>query len=308
MFQVAKPLFLIAESPMHPGSGSALGIVDQPIQRESHTGFPKIEASSLKGSLRNSLELSKGHNDLEVIVAFGPENGNDHAAALGFTDARLLLFPVESMKGVFAWITCPVALQRFQNDLLNTKSVKDFNIENLPGFIEEGKALVTADSNEIIVGKQVILEEYAFDCEKKDDIKIQSKPLAKWFAEKLFPNGNLWAEKLKKSLVVVSNDTFKDFVTLSTEVITRNKIDNETGTASDTGLFTEEYLPTETVLYSLVLASPQMKQGGKDANGMMSFFENHVQNGGQVIQVGGNSTLGKGITRIVIPNLNNQKS
>ncbi|MBK9462153.1 MAG: hypothetical protein IPN94_22720 [Sphingobacteriales bacterium] len=32
---------------------------------------------------------------------------------------------------------------------------------------------------------------------------------------------------------------------MSTEVITRTKIDNETGTVEDGALFTEEYLPTE---------------------------------------------------------------
>ena len=56
MFKIARPLFLICETPLHAGSGDALGVVDLPIQRERHTGFPKIEASSLKGALRESFE------------------------------------------------------------------------------------------------------------------------------------------------------------------------------------------------------------------------------------------------------------
>ena len=52
MFKQAKPLFLIVETPLHAGSGSDLGIVDLPIQREKHTDYPKIEASGLKGSIR----------------------------------------------------------------------------------------------------------------------------------------------------------------------------------------------------------------------------------------------------------------
>ncbi len=43
MWKEAKPMFIIAETPIHPGSGSELGIVDLPIQRERHTNFPKIE-------------------------------------------------------------------------------------------------------------------------------------------------------------------------------------------------------------------------------------------------------------------------
>jgi len=56
MFQISKPLFLICETPLHAGSGDSLGIVDLPIQREKHTSFPKIEASSLKGALREAFE------------------------------------------------------------------------------------------------------------------------------------------------------------------------------------------------------------------------------------------------------------
>ena len=33
------------------------------------------------------------------------------------TDARLLAFPVRSLKGVFAWVTCPAVLERFHRDL-----------------------------------------------------------------------------------------------------------------------------------------------------------------------------------------------
>ena len=49
MFKVAKPVFLIVETPLHAGSGSDLGAVDLPIQRERHTDFPKVEGSSVKG-------------------------------------------------------------------------------------------------------------------------------------------------------------------------------------------------------------------------------------------------------------------
>ncbi len=47
------------------------------------------------------------------------------------------------------------------------------------------------------------------------------------------------------------HDDFKNFVKMFTEVITRTKIDNIKGTVKDGALFTEEYLPAETVMYSL---------------------------------------------------------
>ena len=52
MFLKSQPIFIKAETPLHMGSGTSLGIVDMPIQREKHTSYPKIEASGLKGSMR----------------------------------------------------------------------------------------------------------------------------------------------------------------------------------------------------------------------------------------------------------------
>lgn len=56
MFLKFQPFFIIAETPVHADSGSELGIVDLPIQRERHTAFPKIEGSGLKGCIREAFE------------------------------------------------------------------------------------------------------------------------------------------------------------------------------------------------------------------------------------------------------------
>jgi CRISPR-associated protein Cmr4 len=65
MFKKAKLFFLLAETPLHPGSGGdSTGIVDLPIQRERYTNFPKIEASSLKGSLREA--FSNANKEIQI--------------------------------------------------------------------------------------------------------------------------------------------------------------------------------------------------------------------------------------------------
>jgi CRISPR-associated protein Cmr4 len=46
-------LYLFTRTPLHVGAGSAVGAIDQPIQRERHTGFPLIPGSSIKGVLRD---------------------------------------------------------------------------------------------------------------------------------------------------------------------------------------------------------------------------------------------------------------
>jgi CRISPR-associated protein Cmr4 len=307
MFQQTKTLFLVCETPLHAGSGDSLGVVDLPIQRERHTQFPKIEASSLKGALREAFESKlKSRKDDQIIRAFGPdEDGADHAGAMAFSDARLLLFPVKSMKGVFAWVTCPKVLKQLQRDLTIANSLpSDLDLSK----IEKNTCCTTADITYSIANKdKIVLEEYTFTV-KKDN---ETSKLASWLSEKLFTHAGIepfWKNHLSNNLVVLSDDDFTDFVTLSTEVITRIKINNDTGTVQTGALFNEEYLPAESVLYSLVMAANEFidkakleKRGGarKEATEIMSFFETTIE---QIsyLQIGGNATLGKGIVHTII--------
>jgi len=315
MFKKSKLFFIIAETPLHPGSGGEIiGLVDLPIQRERHTNFPKIEASGLKGCIREAFENSNKQislnsqqiniNDKKIIsLVFGPEDTEEaHAGALAFTDARILLFPVKSLKGVFAWITCPMVLERFKEDLKLTNIIDrslnvDFStlINTLP------------EQTNISIESKVVLEEFTFELkENKETSKI-----AKYLAEKIFPNDTykFWREKLEKDLVILSDEDFEQFVTSSTEVITRTRIDNVTGTVKSGALWTEEYLPQDTILYSIAMASPvrvekdeakgvfKAETPDKEAKKVLQFFELGIPD---VIQIGGNQTIGKGIVRIQI--------
>lgn len=320
MFKSAKPMFLIVETPLHAGSGSDLGIVDLPIQREKHTDYPKIEASGIKGGIREvfstqphlkKLERSWNITSVEdkkyqeaINLAFGPEQGDLHAGALGFTDARLLLFPVKSVSGVFGWITCPAVLERFKHDL----AICQPRIPLDGSLPEENQIPPYCDL--IVKDRKIVLEEYTFEVEETDDCKR----FADWIAENGLPSDdvyNYWREKLRRSLVVLSDNDFRDFVTLSTEVIARIKIDQKSGTVQEGALWYEEYLPSDSILYSLALTSPifQENDTGKgifqltdqekteerdESEKVMEFFEDGLP---AVIQLGGNATIGKGIVR-----------
>jgi len=241
-----------------------------------------------------------------LSLVFGPEDTEEaHAGALVFTDARILLFPVKSLKGVFAWVTCPMVLERFKEDLKLKGEKFDYL---LPEEIKEGNCWIS-DGSTIFIDDQIILEEYTFKAEKKNEVK----EIAKFFAQKIFPQQEndtykFWREKLEKDLVILSDDDFEQFVTSSTEVITRTKIDDKTGTVQSGALWTEEYLPQDTILYSIAMASAvrvekdeakgvfKAENSDKEAEKVLQFFEGIPK----VIQVGGNQTIGKGIVRIQI--------
>lgn len=311
MFKQSRPLFLLCESPLHAGSGSELGIVDLPIQRERHTGFPKIEASSLKGAIRQAFETelalsekqNAGDNLIKINRVFGydeaelPQGQNNHktafredtqfAGCIAVSDARLLLFPVKSLYGVFAWLTCPKILSRFKEDLKNA----GISI-NLPDL--NPNTIIVAEETTLIHDNSIQLEEFIF---KNYETKNEVKQLGTWLKNTLLgeKDNSYWAKKLEQDIVVMNDTDFAHFVQLSTEVITRTKIDNTRGTVADGALFTEEYLPAESVLYTIVLFADEMsKQGKMNANEVKDFFKQSLPS---VMQIGANATLGKGIVK-----------
>jgi CRISPR-associated protein Cmr4 len=313
MFKKAKPFFIYTETPTHVGSGSELGYVDLPIQREKHSGFPKIESSGLKGALRSAF---KGDESLRENVEhiFGPEDGDLYAGAIGFLDARILLFPIKSARGIFGWITCPYVLSRFKEEisLCDRNELKELEgIETIePNSIVEGSNLKLQNKGNNNV---VILEEYSFKV--KSNNKLQQ--FSEWLADTLFPksqNGqndfySVFREKMKKDIIVISDDDFRDFTEMSTEVITRTRINPGKGTVENGALFNEEYVPENTLFYSLALASmlfideaekEKIKKEEKskpDEDFILDYFLNGIRKH-EIIQIGGNATIGKGIVRI----------
>jgi CRISPR-associated protein Cmr4 len=312
MFKTAKPLFLLCETPLHVGSGSDLGVIDLPIQRERHTDVPKVESSSLKGALREAFEQHAPDTELEeqkkIHVSFGYDeagcsegikgffkDNSEFSGCLGFTDGRLLLFPVKSLRGVFAWVTCPDVLHRFADEmkLADTSFSLSMPKENT----------CPKDTQVLVNGNQLVLEEYTYTIAKDENENGACTKLAQWLQAKLFPRESYWGEKIVTNLVVLSNDDFRDFTRFSTEVVTRTKIDNRTGTVAKGALFTEEFLPAESILYSLVLASPEFSKREKifnDAPDVIHYFGETVNSKlNNILQLGGDATLGKGIMRAV---------
>jgi CRISPR-associated protein Cmr4 len=175
-----------------------------------------------------------------------------------------------------------MVLKRFKNDIAicgeDVKNGFDIPLDE----VLDDKCIVLDDTCKIDKTDSVILEEYSFgikDTKGKDFIKI--------------PNLDIEHERI----VIISDDNFTHFVKNSTEVITRTKIDNITGTVQNGALFTEEYLPSETVMYSLAIANQPFSKAIKDFNDVMGYFTDKFKEN-NIIQIGGNSTLGKGIVEI----------
>lgn len=288
MSESAAILYLHAITSLHPGSGTALGVVDMPIQRERHTAWPVVPGCSLKGVMREALRVPLGANG-DWTAVFGPETANaaDHAGAVTFTDARLLAFPVRSLKGVFAWVTCKAVLDRYVRDL-SLAGIKPNGL-SLAEEPPSGRMLAAENSPILIDGNAALLEEFDFTC------CGDAGGIANGLARQAGVDEAAKA-RLRSHLVVLNDTDFTHFAVHATEVIARVGIDAETRTVKNGALFYEEFLPPETILYAVILAEasrkPEIKKSGAEMLGVVR------ENLPKTLQIGAGETIGKGLVAV----------
>lgn len=299
MFERHAAVFLYAISPIHMGAGQAIGVIDNPIQRERHTGHPCFAGSGIKGAVRHGFETLGGHRD-HLTRLFGPEAGSSdlHAGAISFGDAQTVCLPVRSLRGGYVYATCPQALARAQRLLAMVGVALDWPA--LP-TLGEGDCLVVNPA--LLSADKLHLEAFEYTARDKDNAAV--KVIAAWLAQHALPQGSgyaYFADKLKSDLVVLSDTDFAYFAEHAMLVEPHVRIDEETGTASDGGLFYTENLPPESLLVAPLMAS--RTRTGKaeeqlDAVEVMGQMKTVLD--GRLLQVGGDATTGRGlvVARIV---------
>ncbi|WP_456371337.1 type III-B CRISPR module RAMP protein Cmr4 [Thermodesulfatator atlanticus] len=272
---------LYAITPVHAGAGQALKAVDLPIQRERHTAWPMVQASGIKGAIRDWCENTWQKNGFDKDLAdriFGPQGEDEHfAGAVTVTDARLLLFPVRSNVAPFVHVTCPAVLKRFREELalLGQEGLKEISLPPVEGFIP-----LKGEFSE----EKILLEDMVV---KKENNSAQKN--VSWF------NQNISAAE---KIALVSDEVFGYLVRTATEVQAHIAIDDATGTAKEGSLRYQEYLPADSLLYFLAFFAEERKPNKKSklfANDVANLVTNAVSTH---LQIGGDFTLGKGICRV----------
>ena len=282
-----------AISPIHAGSGAATSTVDLPIQRERHTHWPHVQASGVKGALRAHFRtFNKNDKDLiNLIFGSDPQDGWTDTSetlpgAMSVSDARLVAFPIRSNIAPFVWVTSPNVLERLRRDL---EYLGYAGFGDLPDVAEDhAVSLGTQELN----GK-VILEDAVVHVEQTIEEPV---------LRTLFPEA--------QRLLFISDDMYAYAVSYCTEVQTHIKIDAETGTAAKGALRYEEYLPSDSMLYSIVHyagrdvtelkgtdSSSELAQKVMElkAETLKKYVEDVLSG---FVQIGGDETLGKGICKL----------
>lgn len=303
-------LYLIhALSPLHAGTGQSVGAIDLPIARERATGIPLVPGSSVKGALRARYDRDDKH------TIFGPdtEHAAEFAGAVQFSDAHLLLLPVRSIAGTFAWVTSPYLLQRFARDA--KEGAKP--MATIPSCDDQKKCLVTTAAKittdvkvprknngkkpgapEFDTESRVVLEDLDLASSRAED----TTSLANNLAAMLFSSENdSWRQTFIERFCIVHDDVMSLLLETATEVTARIRLNEQSKTVDKGALWYEEALPTESILYGLVAASnvservvnEKLRRKTMEATDLLTRIQTFAETMG-VLQVGGKSTVGRG--------------
>ncbi|MCY4263949.1 MAG: type III-B CRISPR module RAMP protein Cmr4, partial [Gammaproteobacteria bacterium] len=253
MFTQQASVFIYAITPVHMGAGQAIDVIDNPIQREKHTGHPCFAGSGIKGAVRHSFE-ALGGDKAKIDSLLGPDSeatnrrgGDLHAGAVSFGDAQIVALPIRSLKEGYVYATCPQALARMKR-LLRVRSIMQQPNEQAKWQIPP-----VNNNNCLVVNERLLsddklhLEAFEYSARKSESLKELAEDLAKM----AMPSCNeydFFREKLKQDLVLLHDSDFAYFAKNAMLVEPHVRIDPTTGTASDGGLFYTENLPPESIM------------------------------------------------------------
>lgn len=264
-------IYLDLLSPLHTGGttqeGNLLGIA-----RESHTNFPYIPSSSIRGKFRASVtdRIDKTElfgNDLNDLkdsrfiadyeLATGKKLAQLEQGSIWIGDGSILWLPIPSLSHGVVWVTCPLLLERWQKingSSLDIPSEYSHNLGKSPIYLKD--AILKDNLNQ--------WEDY--DC--------------------FIPKGS----SVKRVLVLPDRhcDTL-----IQMSLWRQVKIKLNENKVVEGGFRYEEAIPPDTLMYFPWGVTSQAKS---DSDRATTIFKNLLSET-EILQIGGQESLGRGFVR-----------
>ena len=275
--------YLYSLAPIHCGGEGDMGNILE-IAREVHTNFPYIPGSSLRGSLRDEVELLDAH---AADVLFGKQlenNGQMGVHQAWFGDARLLWVPMRTMSfqggtDIFTWVSCHSLLR----DRALVARLPFASFPDHPVGTRAGRYLV-ADA-QINVSQMSAEQKQAIPEDWPDSLKDSVKPT--------------W----EKNHIILPDADFQVLMEHSLWTQVRNKIQDDSNGANQAGsaevFWTDVCLPRDTILYFSWGYRP-LKNNRVTPEQHQLLME--VMEG--LVQLGGQANVGRGWAQSWVANKN----
>ena len=273
--------YMYALSPIHPGGEGDLGnILD--IVRETHTNFPYVPGSSLRGCLRDEVKYC-GQSNADQIAnrLFGDEldtsTGKMGVHQVWFGDARLLWVPMRTMelegKGdVFTWVSCHALIR--DHALLSGQGQSLPELPPTPVGTRTGRYWV-ADSQITVGGMETDL--------------VNATALPKWATSLEKEVKSTWDD----CRIILPDDDFDVLMEHALWTQIRNKITTEDNTNGKTQpgsaevFWTDICIPRDTIIYFTWGYRKDKPVLEADHQALMSVIN-------ALFQVGGQANVGRG--------------
>lgn len=227
---------ITVETRLHLAGGQARGSIAHPLWCLPGKGLAGIPAAVLsRAALAAFKRAYPALSDLEAIFSEG--------GPCRIEDGEILLFPVRSPCGVFAYITCLENLLQLKR-WMSSSAEASLHMAGLDN-VSNGQAVVSPNSD-ILLKNNIVLEEYCFGASASPELAF----LAGWLAQSMLPPQNeyaFWRGKLERSLVVLSNDDYAHLLKTCTEIAAPKEGLAETQ-PNGSGAEYYEYLPADTIL------------------------------------------------------------
>lgn len=289
---MSSQLFYIhALSPIHMGTGAAVGGIDLPHSREAATRLPNVPGSGIKGVWRDQFHRTTP----ETIRLFGSDwsEGTRDQGALLFSDAWLLCMPVMSYVGDFAWVTSPMSLARFARERRYT--VPNATTPALPQ-LQANQAMVTQNCT-LKHADDLYLHELKVKAINHPDVQAWAELIAR----EVFADEPDFQAAFIQRFVVVPESELVHLSHTAAHVPMRNALDDNK-TVRKSALWSEENMPAETIFWGTVAADTLQDRNNtihQSSASLANFME--LAQKTPRLQLGGKTTVGRGMCRFVLP-------
>ena len=287
--------FMQTRSGLHCGVGQGISDIDLPTAKDAVTGHPLVPGSSVKGVLRDHFDDGTSG----ATAAFGTPSGSgaDRAAALSFTDSRLVCLPVRSYFGTFAHLASPYTLQKLKEELQRAgfHQLPPVPLFQTVGENENFHAMVCSDTRLVHQGRfagRLLLEELDLLVDSRED-----NPTDQWarlIGACIYPDDVGAREQFCRGFAIVDDNVFDFFCETALPVAAHNTI-GENGVVADGALWYEEFVPAEAVFSGAVYGTDSRIGTERfAADALLDLVCDEPLD----IQVGGSATTGRGLVTL----------